>query len=250
MICLTTTRHQSHSLRDRKAYSFSGAFSEFAILCIAIRTDEADDNGESALPNGLAGGQMPGDLSICLISSILIFSAPGIEATYAATAIIFASRARNLAMSSRFSLLSDGIANPQILTLHQADTLRQRAQLPVVVNPYRSPAHHKDIDMTDPIWLARARKYLGLREIPEPKHNSQIVNLVGGHQGVLCGTGRNDTLSGWPPIFTNQVYMLPSKRRDVREEFRRDGQSGIESIFNGVAQFQSIPEDDDGSEQI
>lgn len=29
--------------------------------------------------------------------------------------------------------------------------------------------------MSDPIWLSKARKYLGLREIPGPKHNSIIV---------------------------------------------------------------------------
>lgn len=29
--------------------------------------------------------------------------------------------------------------------------------------------------MADPIWLARARNYLGLREIPGSRHNSQIL---------------------------------------------------------------------------
>ena len=29
--------------------------------------------------------------------------------------------------------------------------------------------------MTDPVWLTRARAYLGLREIVGPKRNSQIV---------------------------------------------------------------------------
>ena len=40
--------------------------------------------------------------------------------------------------------------------------------------------------------------------------------------GVVCGRGRNPTLSR-PAVFPGEMNMLPSKRRDVGEERRIRG---------------------------
>ncbi len=42
-----------------------------------------------------------------------------------------------------------------------------------------------------------------------------IVGITYDPKGVVCGRGRNPTLRIWPPIFTGEVDVLPSERRDM-----------------------------------
>ena len=39
--------------------------------------------------------------------------------------------------------------------------------------------------------------------------------------GVVCGRGRNPTLRLWPAIFSGEIDVLPSERRDVGQEIGR-----------------------------
>ncbi len=39
--------------------------------------------------------------------------------------------------------------------------------------------------------------------------------------GVVCGRGRNPTLRLWPTIFTGEIDVLPSQRRDMGQQIGR-----------------------------
>ncbi len=40
-------------------------------------------------------------------------------------------------------------------------------------------------------------------------------------EGVVCGRGRDPTLRLWPPIFSGEIDMLPSQRRDMGQQIGR-----------------------------
>ena len=53
-----------------------------------------------------------------------------------------------------------------------------------------------------------------------------------------------------PPVFSGQVDVFPSQRRDVRKEFDRDLKAGFVPGQDGLAQFQRVPVDDDRGQQV
>ncbi|EDW9021197.1 hypothetical protein AV666_001136 [Salmonella enterica subsp. enterica serovar 4,[5],12:i:-] len=42
-----------------------------------------------------------------------------------------------------------------------------------------------------------------------------------GHFGVVCGRGRNPTLRLWPAIFSGEIDVFPSERRNMGQEIGR-----------------------------
>lgn len=42
-----------------------------------------------------------------------------------------------------------------------------------------------------------------------------------GQQGVVCGRGRNPTLRLWPAIFSGEIDVFPSERRNMGQEIGR-----------------------------
>lgn len=40
-------------------------------------------------------------------------------------------------------------------------------------------------------------------------------------QGVVCGRGRNPTLRLWPAIFSGEIDVFPSERRNMGQEIGR-----------------------------
>ena len=43
----------------------------------------------------------------------------------------------------------------------------------------------------------------------------------GGSVGVVCGRGRNPTLRLWPAIFSGEIDVFPSERRNMGQEIGR-----------------------------
>lgn len=41
------------------------------------------------------------------------------------------------------------------------------------------------------------------------------------HNGVVCGRGRNPTLRLWPAIFSGEIDVFPSERRNMGQEIGR-----------------------------
>ncbi|OPE26162.1 hypothetical protein APB10_33215 [Pseudomonas aeruginosa] len=41
------------------------------------------------------------------------------------------------------------------------------------------------------------------------------------YQGVVCGRGRNPTLRLWPAIFSGEIDVFPSERRNMGQEIGR-----------------------------
>ena len=75
---------------------------------------------------------------------------------------------------------------------------------------------------------------------------------------VVCGRGRNPTLSvlrcpsvgTWPAVFSGQVDVLPSERRDVGQEFGRNLEAGFPPGEDRLAELQRVPVDDDRGQQV
>lgn len=44
---------------------------------------------------------------------------------------------------------------------------------------------------------------------------------VSGRVGVVCGRGRNPTLRLWPAIFSGEIDVFPSERRNMGQEIGR-----------------------------
>lgn len=42
-----------------------------------------------------------------------------------------------------------------------------------------------------------------------------------GTEGVVCGRGRNPTLRLWPAIFSGEIDVFPSERRNMGQEIGR-----------------------------
>ncbi len=42
-----------------------------------------------------------------------------------------------------------------------------------------------------------------------------------GELGVVCGRGRNPTLRLWPAIFSGEIDVFPSERRNMGQEIGR-----------------------------
>lgn len=42
-----------------------------------------------------------------------------------------------------------------------------------------------------------------------------------GQLGVVCGRGRNPTLRLWPAIFSGEIDVFPSERRNMGQEIGR-----------------------------
>ena len=51
-------------------------------------------------------------------------------------------------------------------------------------------------------------------------------------------------------VFSGQVDVFPSQRRDVRKEFDRNLKAGFVPGQDGLAQFQRVPVDDDRGQQV
>ncbi|EEY8272808.1 hypothetical protein DFY45_24230 [Escherichia coli] len=49
----------------------------------------------------------------------------------------------------------------------------------------------------------------------------KITMIVRPQQGVVCGRGRNPTLRLWPAIFSGEIDVFPSERRNMGQEIGR-----------------------------
>lgn len=45
--------------------------------------------------------------------------------------------------------------------------------------------------------------------------------VTAGKDGVVCGRGRNPTLRLWPAIFSGEIDVFPSERRNMGQEIGR-----------------------------
>lgn len=71
--------------------------------------------------------------------------------------------------------------------------------------------------LPDPLWLAEAKKYIGLKEIPGPKHNAVIVHWA----GELSAGQIQDDETAWCATFTGAMLKeagmaLPSNPLSAR----------------------------------
>lgn len=89
----------------------------------------------------------------------------------------------------------------------------------------------------DPEWLfidgsiVRAHQHSTGAASQEPQGigksrggNTTKIHLVvdsGGLPGVVCGRGRNPTLRLWPAIFSGEIDVFPSERRNMGQEIGR-----------------------------
>ena len=48
-----------------------------------------------------------------------------------------------------------------------------------------------------------------------------VFVILGEHKGVVCGRGRNPTLRLWPAIFSGEIDVFPSERRNMGQEIGR-----------------------------
>ena len=52
-----------------------------------------------------------------------------------------------------------------------------------------------------------------------PPHQSLVTQQI--QLGVVCGRGRNHTLRLWPAIFSGEIDVFPSERRNMGQEIGR-----------------------------
>lgn len=48
-----------------------------------------------------------------------------------------------------------------------------------------------------------------------------VFGIVIAGVGVVCGRGRNPTLRLWPAIFSGEIDVFPSERRNMGQEIGR-----------------------------
>ena len=69
---------------------------------------------------------------------------------------------------------------------------------------------------------------LDVRELVRGTASPEVAMLekksrldLGRLQGVVCGRGRNPTLRLWPAIFSGEIDVFPSERRNMGQEIGR-----------------------------
>ena len=50
---------------------------------------------------------------------------------------------------------------------------------------------------------------------------AEFMEVAKGLLGVVCGRGRNPTLRLWPAIFSGEIDVFPSERRNMGQEIGR-----------------------------
>lgn len=60
-----------------------------------------------------------------------------------------------------------------------------------------------------------------LRAQPVLRAEIETTNVPYGLLGVVCGRGRNPTLRLWPAIFSGEIDVFPSERRNMGQEIGR-----------------------------
>ena len=101
----------------------------------------------------------------------------------------------------------------------------------------RSPNLVTAIVLWNTVYLERATQ--GLVEAGKPVDGELLqylsplgwehINLTGDYvwrlsrrlEGVVCGRGRNPTLRLWPAIFSGEIDVFPSERRNMGQEIGR-----------------------------
>ncbi|EEY5522898.1 hypothetical protein ERU11_23275, partial [Escherichia coli] len=63
--------------------------------------------------------------------------------------------------------------------------------------------------------------YVVLRIEPAPLACLAPLRVATGLPGVVCGKGRNPTLRLWPAIFSGEIDVFPSERRNMGQEIGR-----------------------------
>lgn len=58
----------------------------------------------------------------------------------------------------------------------------------------------------------------GVRLVYQVKDDQVVILLI---TGVVCGRGRNPTLRLWPAIFSGEIDVFPSERRNMGQEIGR-----------------------------
>ncbi|AVI39342.1 restriction endonuclease subunit S [Acinetobacter baumannii] len=72
------------------------------------------------------------------------------------------------------------------------------------------------------VTLVKAKSYItgnamSIDEINEKEHSTLYIYYA----GVVCGRGRNPTLRLWPAIFSGEIDVFPSERRNMGQEIGR-----------------------------
>ncbi|HAH2766129.1 hypothetical protein APT25_17460 [Escherichia coli] len=81
----------------------------------------------------------------------------------------------------------------------------------------RIPDNAIDFILTDPPYLVGFRDRQG-RTIAGDKTDEWLQPAC---NGVVCGRGRNPTLRLWPAIFSGEIDVFPSERRNMGQEIGR-----------------------------
>ncbi|EMX0833444.1 hypothetical protein AB6J97_005179 [Raoultella ornithinolytica] len=82
--------------------------------------------------------------------------------------------------------------------------------------------------MTKNEWILRLRRCTSgetLEKVIEKNKyslsDSELEHFNAAVDGVVCGRGRNPTLRLWPAIFSGEIDVFPSERRNMGQEIGR-----------------------------
>lgn len=64
-------------------------------------------------------------------------------------------------------------------------------------------------------------RHKGLRDLFLHGRTSGVMAKHVRRLGVVCGRGRNPTLRLWPAIFSGEIDVFPSERRNMGQEIGR-----------------------------
>ncbi|MGI0592665.1 hypothetical protein ACRCPI_31505, partial [Pseudomonas aeruginosa] len=59
-------------------------------------------------------------------------------------------------------------------------------------------------------------RYTAIRAVQE--RGQFVIDAAAALKGVVCGRGRNPTLRLWPAIFSGEIDVFPSERRNMGQE--------------------------------
>lgn len=70
-------------------------------------------------------------------------------------------------------------------------------------------------------WIGHEAARFLMRKFQEGMTEEDALSEALDLYGVVCGRGRNPTLRLWPAIFSGEIDVFPSERRDMGQEIGR-----------------------------
>ena len=127
-----------------------------------------------------------------------------------------------------FQTLANSIISQQ-LSAKAADTIERRVQ---AIVPGFTPAEFLAVQpealRAAGLSSAKARYILELAQrVSDGRLNLEAMqeapdaDVIAALVGVVCGRGRNPTLRLWPAIFSGEIDVFPSERRNMGQEIGR-----------------------------